>query len=57
MILFNVIRIEIGCCEVFKVMNMFEECSLYKIVEVLCVEKYNFCVELNYFVIFFLNLM
>ena len=56
MILSNVTRTETGCREVLKVTNTSEECSLYKIVEVLCVEKYNPRAELNYFATFLSNL-
>lgn len=57
MIFFNVIRIESGFIEVFSVIKILEDCSLYRIVEVVCKENYNLYVKLNYFVMFILNLM
>lgn len=56
MILSNVTRTETGCSEVLKVTNTSEECSLYKIVEVLCKEKYNPQAKLNYLATFLSNL-
>lgn len=52
MILFNVIRIERGCREILNVVKRNEDCSLNKIVDVLCLES-----KLDYLVMFILNLI
>ena len=56
MILSNVARSEMGCREVLKVTSSTEDCSLHKIVEVLCLEKYNPKAKLTYLSPFLSNL-
>ena len=56
MILSNVTRTENGCREVLKVTKNSADCSLYKIVEVLCKEKYNPHTNLHYLATFISNL-
>ena len=56
MILSNVTRTEGGCSEVLKVTKTSEDCSLYRVVEVLCKENYNPQAKLNYLATFISNL-
>lgn len=56
MILSNVTRTENGCSEVLKVTKNSTDCSLHKIVEVLCKENYNPHSRLNYLATFISNL-
>lgn len=56
MILSNVTRTESGSTEVFSVTKTSEDCSLYRIVEVLCKENYNPHAKLNYLATFISNL-
>ena len=56
MILSNITRTERGCNEVLKVTKSSVDCSLYKIVEVLCKENYNAHCKLHYLATFLSNL-
>ena len=56
MILSNLTRTESGSTEVLKVTKNSEDCSLYRIVEVLCKENYNPHAKLDYLAAFISNL-
>lgn len=56
MILSNVTRTERGCSEVLKVTKSSGDCSLYRIVEVLCKENFNPHCQLHYLATFISNL-
>ncbi|XP_068690495.1 protein HGH1 homolog [Montipora foliosa] len=56
MILSNVTRTERGCREILNVAKRNEDCSLNKIVDVLCLESYNPHCKLDYLAMFISNL-